>query len=119
MTWHFSSGMPLYPQIVDTIVCAILSGEIAPGEKLPGVRELAMEAAVNPNTMQRAMAELESRGLVATQRTAGRIVTNDTEVIESERSKAAHAEVSKYLRNMESLGYSKRQAAEFAEKEAV
>ena len=111
MTWQFSSGA-IYPQIVQTIVRAILSGEIKPGERLPGVRELAMEASVNPNTMQRAMAELELRGLVQTLRTAGRLVTADEEIIENERKNAAKAETESYIKAMMSLGYTKQQTLE-------
>ena len=75
MAWSFENGRPIYTQLLEQIEQRIISGEYSAGEKLPSVRELAAEAAVNPNTMQRAMAKLEQRGLVVTNRTAGRTVT--------------------------------------------
>ncbi len=83
MEWNFISGAPIYSQIVDEMITGIASGAYEPGEKLPSVRELAMEAGVNPNTMQRAMAELERRGLVYTERTSGRFVTGEVEVLKN------------------------------------
>ena len=81
MEWDFLDGVPIYTQIVDQMTMRIASGAYEPGEKLPSVRDLAMDAGVNPNTMQRALAELERRGLVFTERTSGRFVTNDNEVL--------------------------------------
>ena len=81
MEWNFKNGIPIYTQIIDEMTLKIAGGEYAPGDRLPSVRELAMEAGVNPNTMQRALAELERRGLVHSERTSGRFVTKDDKVL--------------------------------------
>ena len=81
MEWHFKNGIPLYTQIMDEMTMRIASGTYEPGEKLPSVRDLAMDAGVNPNTMQRAMAELERRELVFSERTSGRFVTREEKVL--------------------------------------
>ena len=81
MAWQFDGNRPIYAQLVEHIQYDIVSGVYPPGEKLPSVRELATLAAVNPNTMQKALAELETDGLIFTQRTAGRFVTQDVEAI--------------------------------------
>ena len=78
MLWKFDSSAPIYSQLVRHIQEAIVSGEFTPGDRLPSVRDMAMEAGVNPNTMQRALTELERDGLVYSQRTAGRFVTENT-----------------------------------------
>ena len=75
MNWTFRSDLPIYTQLVDRFVQGIASGAMAPGARLSSVRDLATEAGVNPNTMQRALQELERQGLVYSQRTAGRYVT--------------------------------------------
>ena len=77
MKWQFSNDAPIYSQLIEQIKVGIVSGAFPPGERLPSVRDLATEAGVNPNTMQRALAELERDGLVYSQRTAGRFVTED------------------------------------------
>ena len=74
MEWNFKNGIPIYTQIVDELTMRIASGQYSPGDKLESVRDLAMDAGVNPNTMQRALAELERRGLVFSERTSGRFV---------------------------------------------
>ena len=81
MEWEFIDGVPIYTQIVDQMTMRIASGAYEPGEKLPSVRDLALDAGVNPNTMQRALAELERRGLVFSERTSGRFVTRDSEIL--------------------------------------
>ena len=81
MEWNFKNGIPIYSQIIDEMTMRIASGEYAPGDKLPSVRDLALDAGVNPNTMQRALAELERRGLVYSERTSGRFVTKDESVL--------------------------------------
>ena len=90
MEWNFKSGIPIYSQIVDEMTMRIASGIYEPGEKLSSVRDLAMDAGVNPNTMQRALAELERRGLVYSERTSGRFVTKEEAVL-----KALHEELAK------------------------
>ena len=77
MKWSFANDLPIYTQLIDQIKVGIVTGAFPPGERLPSVRDLATEAGVNPNTMQRALSQLESEGLVYSQRTAGRFVTED------------------------------------------
>ena len=81
MNWKFSGDRPVYQQIMALIRGAVLRGELPPGGKIPSVRELAAEAQVNPNTMQRAMSELEREGLLVSGGTSGRTVTEDGEVL--------------------------------------
>ena len=90
MEWNFKNGIPIYTQIIDEMTMRIASGEYAPGDKLPSVRDMAMEAGVNPNTMQRALSELERRGLVYSERTSGRFVTKEESVL-----RELHAELAK------------------------
>ena len=75
MTWKLDSDRPIYAQLLELIQMRIISGHYPAGSRLPSVRELAAEAGVNPNTMQKAFSELERNGLIWTQRTAGRFVT--------------------------------------------
>ncbi len=113
MAWNLDSDRPIYAQLVERIQMQIVSGYYPPGEKLPSVRELAMLAAVNPNTMQRAFAELEQSGLIITQRTSGRIVTEDTERIQSIRRDLAKEHLDVFLAGMEELGYTKEEITNF------
>ena len=85
MNWKFSGDRPVYQQIMENIRGAILRGELSPGGKIPSVRDLAAEAQVNPNTMQRAMTELEREGLLVSGGTSGRTVTENPEVLEEMR----------------------------------
>lgn len=80
--WNFKNGIPIYTQIIDEMTMRIASNAYAPGDKLPSVRDLATDAGVNPNTMQRALAELERRGLVYSERTSGRFITKDETVLD-------------------------------------
>ncbi len=106
MEWNLEEGRPIYAQLVELIQMRIAAGQYAPGEKLPSVRELAAEAAVNPNTMQRAFAELERGGLIVTQRTNGRTVTEDEDRIREVRKSLAETHVRDFFDRMRSLGYS-------------
>ena len=105
MEWNFRSDAPIYAQLVEQLTAAIAAGVYAPGDRLPAVRELAMDAGVNPNTVQRALSELERNGLVYTQRTAGRFVTEDFARIERERQRLAETRARDFLAAMEKLGY--------------
>ena len=89
MEWNFKDGIPIYTQIIDEMTMRIASGAYKPGDKVPAVRELAMDAGVNPNTMQRALAELERRGLVYSERTSGRFITNEESVLKDLREDLA------------------------------
>lgn len=105
MKWLFSNDAPIYAQLITQIKVGIVSGVFPPGERLPSVRDLATEAGVNPNTMQRALTELERDGLVYSQRTAGRFVTEDQEMIESAKRGLAEGHIRVFLQAMVHLGY--------------
>lgn len=113
MAWDLSSERPIYIQLVERITRQIASGAYKPGDRFPSVRELALEAAVNPNTMQRAMAALEADGLLITSRTAGRTVTEDMALIESVKKEIAVSEYNNFYRSMKELGYSDDEIVRF------
>ena len=91
MEWTFRNDLPIYSQLVEQIKLGIVSGAYVPGERLSSVRDLATDAGVNPNTMQRALQELEREGLVFSQRTSGRFVTEDVALIDSAKRAIASA----------------------------
>ena len=104
MNWKFAVDRPVYQQIMAAIRGAILKGELPPGGKVPSVRDLAAQAQVNPNTMQRALQELESRGLLQAQRTAGRTVTADDTALQALRRRRAGTLAAEFLHQMQALG---------------
>lgn len=116
MDWTFRDDAPIYTQLYEQLTLAIVSGAYGPGERLPAVRELALDAGVNPNTVQRALSELERSGLVFSQRTAGRFVTEDAQRIEQERLKLAEERAKDFLSAMEKLGYNRIQTVMLLEK---
>jgi len=105
MPWSIDSDRPIYAQLIEQIELMICSGLYPPGSRLPSVRELAQEAAVNPNTMQRALAKLEEDGLLYTNRTSGRFVTEDVNVIKKVKNKLAEEHVREFLKKMTELGF--------------
>ena len=105
MEWKFRSDLPIYSQLVEQIKLGIVSGSLLPGERLMSVRDMATEAGVNPNTMQRALQELERDGMVYSQRTSGRFVTENLQVIEREKKKLAEEQIRSFLEAMKKLGY--------------
>ena len=105
MEWKFRSDLPIYSQLVDQIKLGIVSGSLLPGERLMSVRDMATEAGVNPNTMQRALQELEREGMVYSQRTAGRFVTENMQVIERAKKRFAEEQIRSFLEAMKKLGY--------------
>ena len=109
MDWTFNNDMPIYSQLVDKIKLSIVSGQLPPGEKLSTVRELAAEAKVNPNTMQRAFQELEREGLVFSQRSSGRFVTEDMGVIMKAKKAMAQAYIRSFMESMENLGFAQEE----------
>lgn len=115
MAWELDSDRPIYAQLVERIQMEIVSGYYPPGAKLPSVRELAAEAAVNPNTMQKAFAELERSGLIITQRTNGRTVTEDTDTIAGIRQKLADGHVKNFWDKMKELGYTQKEVMQLVE----
>ena len=117
MAWSFSGEKPIYTQLVERLQTRIVTGEYPPGARLDAVRDLAEQAGVNPNTMQRAMTELENRGLVYTQRTAGRFVTEDTERIAALKSDLAREKLGRFLSEMEGLGFTRGEVCSLLESE--
>ncbi|MDR3766525.1 MAG: GntR family transcriptional regulator [Butyricicoccus sp.] len=109
MNWKFTDDRPIWVQLTEQLTLRIVSGEYQPGGALPSVRALAAEAGVNPNTMQRALAELENQGLAEARRTAGRTVTEDLELIQSTRRKLAFGRIDAFLVSMRALGYTDEQ----------
>ena len=116
MPWNLDNNRPIYLQLVERIQMDIVSGVYHAGDKLPSVRELAADAAVNPNTMQKAFTELERSGLVYTQRTKGRYITEDQERISRVREELARECTQSYLSNIRRLGYEREQALALAQK---
>lgn len=117
MAWQFRNDTPIYTQLIAQIQQRIVNGTLLPGERLPSVRDLATEAGVNPNTMQRAMMEMEREELVHSQRTAGRFVTEDGERIRRLRESMAREQVKEFLEGMYLLGYQKEEIVTFVQKE--
>ena len=117
MAWELDADRPIYAQLVERIQMQIVSGYYLPGGKLPSVRELAAEAAVNPNTMQKAFAELERSGLIITQRTNGRNVTEDAELIEDIKRGLAKEHMEVFFSKMKELGYTGAEIRALVDKE--
>ena len=111
------ADLPIYAQIIAQIQQRIVTGQLQPGDRLPSVRDLAAEAGVNPNTMQRAMTELERQGLVHSQRTAGRFVTEDGATIRKLREDLARTQVQDFLVAMGQLGFAPQEIADLIQKE--
>ncbi len=117
MQWQFDSNAPIYAQLVERIKLEVISGRWIPGQRIPAVRELAMEAGVNPNTMQRALQELERQGLLFSQRTSGRFVTEDNTMIEDAKRQLAQRQIAQFLEKMQDLGYDRRAIITLLEQE--
>lgn len=109
MQWKLSDDRPIYVQLMETITAAIASGTLTAGSRLPSVREMAAQAGVNPNTMQRALAELERDGLLYSQRTAGRFVTDQSDSITQKRKELAMQQIRIFLSSMKEMGYTSEQ----------
>ena len=117
MEWNFRGDQPIYSQLIRRIKQGIVSGDLTPGERLPSVRDLAAEAGVNPNTMQRALQELEREGMVFSQRTAGRFVTEDVTLIEGAKRSFAAEHIRAFRDGMEKLGYSREEILSLLQEE--
>lgn len=109
MAWTLDDNKPIYTQLVEILQMQVVSGLYPAGSKLPSVRELAAEAGVNPNTMQKAFAELEQGGLIITQRTSGRIVTEDKDLIKQTQSQLAKEYIVNFFNMMKELGYASKE----------
>lgn len=113
MKFNFDNNIPIYIQLVEQLKIYIISGNIKPGDRLPSVRELALQTKVNPNTMQKALTELEEQQLVYTERTNGKYITNDKELIEKIRKDYADELTKKYLSNMLDIGINKLETTKY------
>ena len=113
MDYIFDNERPIYVQLVEKIRLEIISGRLKSGERLPSVRELALTTRVNPNTMQKALLELENEGLVYTERTNGKFVTENKELIEKMRNELAKEKVNNYLNDMKNIGISYNEAVKY------
>ena len=111
MQWKLTDDRPIWTQLTEQLTERIVSGIYPLGSRMPSVRELAAEAGVIPNTMQRALAQLEADGLVSTNRTAGRTVTEDSTSVEQVRQNLAEDKMELYVTGMATLGYTETEAA--------
>ena len=112
MAWELDADKPIYAQLTERLQTRIILGQYRPGEKLPSVRELAAAAAVNPNTMQKALAELERKGIISTQSTNGKTVTQDLALIQDMTRKLARGHADAFFAGMGELGYTRAEALE-------
>ena len=113
MDWIFKNGIPIYTQIVDELTMRIASGAYAPGEKLASVRDLAMDAGVNPNTMQRALSEIERRGLVYSERTSGRYVTKDENILKGLHKELAEKYFAEFTEKLQKIGMDEKEIQDY------
>ena len=107
MNFNFDNNIPIYLQLLEQLKIDIISGKLSAGERLPSVRDLALQLKVNPNTAQKALAELEDLGLVFTERTNGKFVTEDNSLIEKYKKEYADVVTKKYIETMEKIGINK------------
>lgn len=119
MKWEFDNDRPIYVQLVENLKLAIITDVYKKGERMPSVRDLAMETKVNPNTMQKALSELETSGLVVAQRTSGRFVTESDTLIEECKNAFATQQTKKYLMSMRKLGLSKEEMISYLKREEI
>lgn len=119
MNWIFDNDRPIYIQLVEQLKIFIVTGAYKSGEKIPSVRELALETKVNPNTMQKALLELENCGVIYTQRTSGKYVTEDKNLIEKLRKDIAKQNLYNFLDVMKKLEYKKEEIIQFLEEEEL
>ncbi len=117
MEFIFDNNIPIYIQLVEQLKIHIISGRLSAGERLPSVRDLALRIKVNPNTLQRALQELEEAGLVFTERTNGKFVTENTELIDKCKREYADFLARRYLENMKDIGFDQESAAAYLEKQ--
>ena len=110
---NFNNDRPIYIQLLEQLQVLIISGNINIGERLPSVRDLALQYKVNPNTVQKALQELENISLIYTERTNGKFVTNDKKIIEKYKRKIANEQINNYFKSMSKLGFSKEEAIKY------
>ena len=114
MAWNLDGDRPIYIQLVEILQSKIIAGEYKPGERLPSVRDFAAEAGVNPNTMQRAFANLEQMGLIVTMRTNGRTVADNLGIISRKEKELADVCIEQFFTKMKEIGYEKKEALALA-----
>ena len=117
MEWNFENDRPIYIQLVEKLKLAIVAGEYPAGERLPSVRDLAIEIKANPNTVQRALVDLEQTGLIYTQRTNGKFVTEDKKLVQKIREELAKEAFSKFQENMKQLGFGEDEIRQYVMKQ--
>lgn len=117
MQWNFDHDRPIYKQLVEQLQIAIITGQYSALEKLPSVRDLAMESKVNPNTMQKAMQELENLGLVYSKRTSGRYITEDQALIAKIKREMASEKIRQFMTDMKQLNFSCDEVIQYLKKE--
>ena len=105
MSWDFNDKEPIYLQIVNKMQNKILSGEYKAGDKIESVRDLASIAGVNPNTMQKALIDMEALGLIVTQRTLGKFITDDDDMINKIRKANVDEKIDIFIKDISGLGY--------------
>lgn len=115
--WNLDDSRPIWPQLKEQLLREIIAGRYAMGGPFPTVRDLAEDAGVNRNTMQRAMADLEADGFLITNRTAGRVVTTDEKLIGEMKQKLAEQNIKKFIEEMAAIGYSAGDVIEMIVKE--
>lgn len=113
MAWNLTTDRPIYLQLMEQIQLSILSGVYMPGSRLPSVRDLSSEASVNPNTMQKALSELERTGLIFSQRTSGRFITEDIKMIEELKANYVKTQILLFYRNLKELGFTKEEIVHY------
>lgn len=111
--WKFKENSPIYLQIVDEIISRILAGYYKPGDRLPSIRELSEEAAVNPNTVQKALSLLEDMELVVSNRTSGKNITENEEIIRTQKQMLFKKMTDEYLKNCASIGVTRAEIIDF------
>ena len=116
MKFEFDNNIPIYIQLVDQLKIYIISGKMKPGERLQSVRELALQTKVNPNTMQKALVELEEMKLVYTESTNGRFVTTDKKLIDKYKKQYAIELTNKYFSNMKDIGFDIKETIDYLKK---
>lgn len=105
MAWKFTYDAPIYLQIMDEIKLRIAQGRLKPGDKVPAVRDLAIKAGVNPNTMQKALSELEREGVLYSQRTSGRFVAEQSDAETNLKISISTKHIENYVNGMRELGF--------------
>lgn len=116
MEWKFTDDIPIYQQIKDIIKQQIANGELKAGEKLPSVRDIALAAGVNPNTVQKALVELEREGLLYSKRTAGRFVAEQKGIKKGLQEELMMEYIESFLKNMKNLGFAVEEVIEMIRK---